>query len=436
MSTRSPLVPLVRKFFETDLENATRSLESLDEKDTLTVLRTLPSSYLTLVFPRLSVLQASAVLRDASAELFKTIVQKLDPQQGASIFVNLPAEQRDTFIENLSEKTRLRIQELLTYPENSAGRIMSGDYVAFHTNLKARDAILRVRQLAKAKGIGSYLYVIDDEQHLVGILNMRDLLLAAPHEPLSNIMRNEVVAVDAFVDREEIANDFAKHRYFAIPVVDSEKRLIGVVKAEQIIAHVQDEASEDILKMFGAGGDEKTFSPIHFSIRKRIGWLTVNLATAFLASAVVGCFEDIIAQITVLAVLMPIVAGQGGNAGAQSLAVVMRGLVMREIPSGSVTKLIIKEATTGTLNGLIIGLITAGGAWLWNGNPVLGLVIGLAMLINLFAAGLAGAAIPVIMKKMGFDPAQSSSIILTTITDCVGFSSFLGLAVLFRNYLI
>jgi magnesium transporter len=219
-------------------------------------------------------------------------------------------------------------------------------------------------------------------------------------------------------------------------VVDSPTHIVGIIKAERMIQGVQEEATQDIQKMFGAGGDEKAFSSIPFSLRKRLPWLHVNLATAFMAAAVVAMFEDIIAKLTVLAVFLPVVAGQGGNAGAQSLAVVMRGIVMREIPRKKILSLIRKEAQLGTINGVVIGVVTAVVAWVWYGNPYLGLVIGLGMLLNLFFAGLAGASIPLLMRRIGLDPAQSSNIILTTVTDVMGFMAFLGLAVIFQQFLL
>jgi magnesium transporter len=264
---------------------------------------------------------------------------------------------------------------------------------------------------------------------------MRDLMLAPGGAELESVVKGEVFAVNAFLDREEVASELSKRRYFAAPVVDSENRMLGVIRSDQLISEVQAEATEDIQKIFGAGGDERSFSPITFSLRKRLPWLHVNLATAFLAASVVGLFQDIIARITVLAVFLPVVAGQGGNAGAQSLAVVMRGLVMREIPRGKAMRLILKESFVGVLNGLIIGTVTALVVWLWHGNPFLGIVIGLAMIVNLLAAGFSGAAIPITMKALGFDPAQSSNIVLTTVTDVVGFFSFLGFAVVFQAYL-
>jgi len=188
--------------------------------------------------------------------------------------------------------------------------------------------------------------------------------------------------------------------------------------------------------MFGASGEERTFSPLSLSIKTRLPWLHVNLLTAFLAALVVALFESIIAKITILAVFLPVVAGQGGNAGAQSLAVVMRGLVMREIPRPKIKAVIVKETTIGVVNGVVIGIVTGLIAWFWKGNPYFGLVIGLGMLINLIVAGFTGALIPIVMKSMRLDPAQCSSIILTTVTDVIGFLAFLGFAVIFQNFLI
>jgi magnesium transporter len=212
--------------------------------------------------------------------------------------------------------------------------------------------------------------------------------------------------------------------------------LLGVVRATNLLEQAQETASRDMQKLFGAGKDERTFSPIGFSLRKRLPWLHVNLATAFLAASVVALFEGVIAKITILAVYLPVVAGQGGNAGAQSLALVMRGLVMREIPPQEIKRLLLKESIIGSINGVVIGSVTAAIAWVWNGNMYLGLVIGVAMIINLAAAGFSGAAIPITMKRLGLDPAQSSSIVLTTITDVVGFFAFLSIAMLLQSFLI
>ena len=435
MVTRAALLPLVRKYFENDPGAAARSLETLDEAEAVSVLQSLPPTITAQALPHLDPRKAAALLKEVRPELFRDLAERLEPPQAASILLSLPKDAREWFLTGLSEKIRAQVQELLTYPENSVGRIMTRDLLAFPTDTKIKDVVQRLRQLTARHAPMSYSYAVDADNHLVGVLNMRDLLLAPGDETVGAVMRTDVFAVNGFMDREELASQLAKRRYIAVPVVDTDNRLLGVVKTEQLIQHVQEEAAEDIQRMVGAGGDEKSFSPVGFSLRKRLPWLYVNLATAFLAAAVVGLFQNLIARLTILAVFLPVVAGQGGNAGAQSLAIAIRGLVMREIPPSKAVRFILKEVLIGALNGAAIGLVTALVVWLWNGNPVLGVVIGLGMVVNLLAAGFAGAGIPLAMKAAGQDPAQSSSIIMTTVTDCIGNAAFLGFALVFEPLL-
>lgn len=434
-ATKSTLLPLVRKYFENDPLAAAHALESMSESQATQILNELPPNLSARAFPHLQTRYASSLLKEMSPEVCKEIVEGLEPQQAASLFIHLPADARRELIENLSERVKKQIQEFLIYPEESVGRMMATDFLAFHTNMKVKDTIQRIRSLSRKKTPASYAYVIDYSNHLVGVLNMRDLLIASQDEVLESVMRRDIFSANAFMDKEELAQELSKRRYFAVPVVDSENHLLGIVKAEQLLGQIREETTEDIQKMFGAGGDERAFSPVSFSLRMRLPWLCINLATAFLAGFVVSLFQSTIAKITVLAVYLPIVAGQGGNAGAQSLAVVMRGLIMREIPGRTAIKLTLKELGIGIVNGLVIGTLTAAIAWFWQRNPMLGFVVGLAMVINLAVAGLTGAAIPLTMKALGFDPAQCSNIILTTFTDVMGFLSLLGLAVIFQGYL-
>jgi len=265
---------------------------------------------------------------------------------------------------------------------------------------------------------------------------MRDLILADPHAPIESVMLKDVVSVPATLDREEVVKLAAQRRYLTMPVVDSENRILGTIHSEDLIEAAEEEASEDMQKMVGAGGDEEALSPVLFSLKKRLPWLQVNLATAFLAASVVGLFENTIARITALAVFLPVVAGQGGNTGAQTLAVVIRGLALGQIDKSLAWRVMTKEACLGFLNGVSVGIVTALVAYLWEGNPYFGLVIGLAMVLNMAIACIAGAGIPIAMRAVGWDPAQSSSIILTTVTDVLGFFSFLGLATLFQHLLV
>lgn len=436
MDGNSPLLPYVQKFFEYDPLTATRALETMDEDEAIEILKNLPPAVSIKIFSNLQVNYAAALLKEIPTNTFKEIVENLSPEQGAAIIVNIPEDIRKRLLECLSNKTRNMIQELLIFPVDSAGSIMTTNFIAFHTDIKVKDAIQRIRSLTFQKQTSSYVYVIDNQNRLVGVLNMRDLLLASPEARLESVMIKDVFTINAFTDREEVANQLSSRRYFGAPVVDNENKLLGIVKSDQLLSHVQQEATEDIQKMFGAGGNERAYSSVWFSLKKRLPWLHINLATAFLAGSVVSLFQGTIAKMAVLAVFLPVIAGQGGNAGLQSLAVVMRGLVMREISPNNVPMLLIKEAKIGIFNGLIIGFVTSLISWLWKGNPYLGLVIGLAMIVTLIVAGLAGAIIPITMKTFGLDPAQSSSIILTTVTDVVGFFVFLSFAVIFQSYLI
>lgn len=436
MNGNTALLPFVEKFFEYDPLAATRALETMDEDEAIVILKNLPPSVSVKIFHNLQVSYAAALLKEIPKDTFREIVENMSPEQGAAIIVNIPEEVRQRLLECLATKTRNIVQELLTFPADSAGSIMTTNLIAFHKDIKVKDAIQRIRSLTFQKQASSYVYVIDNENRLVGVLNMRDLLLASPEAELESVMIGDVFTVNAFTDREEVANQLSSRRYFAAPVVDNENKLLGIVNSDQLLSHVQQEATEDIQKMFGAGGTERAYSSIWFSLKKRLPWLHINLATAFLAGAVVSLFQGTIAKIAVLAVFLPVIAGQSGNAGLQSLAVVMRGIVMREISPKNVPMLLMKEIKIGMLNGLIIGVVTAVISWMWKGNPYLGLVVGLAMILSLIIAGLAGAIIPLTMKTFGLDPAQSSSIILTTVTDVVGFFVFLSLALTFQGYLI
>ncbi len=427
---------LIEKFIEHDAVSASNIIESLEENDAVEVLEGLNPNMAARVLRNLQIGYAAILIEKLHDDFLSQTLSLLDPQFLTSVLMHLSTESRDRLRQYIKGAIEKQISELLEYPEGSVGRVVSTDYLSFDKNVTAKDAIRKIRSLSKKHLAVSYAYVVDDEKHLIGVLNMRDLMIAESKQSVGSIMQEDVFSIHCFIDIQDAANELAKRKYFAAPVVDSENHIIGVIKAERLIKGVQQESAQDIQKMFGVSGEEKPFSSIFFSLKKRLFWLHINLVTAFMAAAVVALFEDVIAKITILAVFLPVVAGQGGNAGAQSLAVVMRGIVMREIPKGKVRQLIFKEGGLGAINGLIIGVVTAGVAWLWNGNPFLGLVIGLGMFFNLICAGLSGASIPLIMKKIGIDPAQSSSIILTTVTDILGFFAFLGFALLFQNYLV
>jgi len=436
MKGQNSLEPLVSRFFENDPVGASHFLETMPVEEIVQVIQSLPVSIASETINRFNLVLTADVLQKIPGGLFNKIIPHIEGQHMSNVFMKLSPETRIKLLELLPENKKKRLKEFLTYPEDSAGRLMTFDFIAFHSDIRVKEAIQTIRYFTQQGVRSSYLYVIDKENRLTGVLRIRDMLLAEGNEILDSIMQKDVFRVNCFTDREQLASELSKRSFFAVPVVDTEDRLIGIIRVSQLLGGIQQGATEDLQKMFGASGDENVFSPVSFSLKTRLPWLHFNLVTAFLAAGVVSLFQGIIDKITVLAVFLPVVAGQGGNAGAQSMAVVMRGLVMREIPVHKAKNLILKETIVGAVNGIIIGIVTAIIAWLWEGNPFLGLAVGLGMLVNLTVAGLSGAVIPISMKALGLDPAQCSSIILTTITDVVGFFSYLGFAVLFQKHLL
>jgi magnesium transporter len=249
-------------------------------------------------------------------------------------------------------------------------------------------------------------------------------------------MTADLISARVDTDQEEVARQVASYNLLAVPVVDEENKLVGVITVDDVIDVIKDEATEDIMRLAGVAGDERVFTPAPESLRKRLPWLGVNLGTAFLAAAVVGLFQSTIAQITALAVFMPIVAGMGGNAATQTLTVIVRGIALGELTWANSRKALIKEALVGLGNGVTLGLVAALVAYFTKGDPVLGLLLCAAMIINMFVAATAGTLIPLGLRAMNIDPALASSVFITTMTDVFGFASFLGLATIFIKYLV
>jgi magnesium transporter len=263
---------------------------------------------------------------------------------------------------------------------------------------------------------------------LVGAVALQDLVQARPSDTLEGLVRRRGVSVRATASREEVLEVLNLSKAPSLPVTDFEGRVIGVIRYDALLAAAQEEATADVQTMVGASKDERALSKVSFAVRRRLPWLQVNLGTAFLAAAVVGLFEGTIAQFTALAVLLPVVAGQSGNTGSQALAVTMRGLALREIRGRHWLRVSLKEVAAGAINGIAVSLVTAIAVYIWSDSLGLTGVIAIAMVVSMAIAGLAGASIPMILARLGQDPAQASSIILTTVTDVVGFLSFLGLA--------
>jgi magnesium transporter len=304
---------------------------------------------------------------------------------------------------------------------------------AFRSEVTVDQALARLRSLETKRVYN--LFLVDGEGHLTGSVRLQDAALAPPATPLRDLSKGTPVSVPALASREEVVEMLNRHNLASFPVVDFEGRLIGVIQHDVLLAAAEEEASLDMQTMVGVSKEERALSKVSFAVRKRLPWLQINLATAFLAASVVGLFEETIAKFTALAVLLPVVAGQSGNTGAQALVVTMRGIALREINVRHWPRVTLKELSVGVLNGVAVSVVTCLGVFAWSGSAGLCLVIGVAMVTSMAIAGAAGGAIPLMLDALGQDPAQSSSIVLTTITDVVGFFSFLGLATIFSSML-
>jgi magnesium transporter len=425
---RTALESMLRSFATGHPADAARALESLSPEAAAEVLQKLSARVAGAVLERIAARPAAAILTVVGPERTRDLLSRLGPRQAAAILHNLEDAAREAAMEGVAPSEARRIQALLQYPPDTAGGMMEPQITTISEDLTASQAVAVLRKAPRHTLY--YLYVTDRDGRLAGVLNMRELLLAAPRDPIAPLVHRDVLTVLASLPRDEVAALVRQRRFVALPVVDSDGFLLGVVKPDEILDALQQEAFADLQKMVGAGEDERALSPVTLLVRKRLPWLYVNLVTAFLAAAVVGVFEATIQQVTALAVLLPVVAGQGGNTGAQALAVVMRGLALRELVPGTTRRLLVKEVLGAFLNGVGVAVVTGLAVYLWDGRVGLMLIIALAMVVNMTAAGLAGAAIPLILRAAGRDPAQSASIFLTTVTDIVGFAAFLGFAVL------
>jgi magnesium transporter len=361
-------------------------------------------------------------------------LQEIPSDDAAALIDYLPDELSTEVLELMRRRESGQVESLLEYGEQTAGRIMNPQVFALSEDLTVGEAITALQSSRDVEMV-FYLYVVDARRHLVGVTSLRRLLLVSPETPLKRIMTPELTSVRVDTDQEEVARLVASYNLLAVPVVDEESKLVGIVTVDDVIDVIKDEASEDLLRLAGVSGDERISTPASEALRKRLPWLGINLITAFLAASVVALFEGTIQQVTALAVFMPIVAGMGGNAATQTLTVVVRGIALGELTWSNSRKVLIKEALVGISNGVLLGVVAALVAWITRGSPMLGLVLCAAMIINMFVAATAGTLVPLGLRAANIDPALASSVFITTLTDVAGFFSFLGLAFLLVEYL-
>jgi magnesium transporter len=428
------LFNLLQKQHPADLAQVLAELQERDRKAAFSILVDRSPKLAMEAVAELGPEAGAELLSDRPAEDIAKLLQEIPSDDAAALVDYLPEELSSAVLELMRPKESGQVENLLEYPEKTAGRIMNPNVFALSEDLTVGEAISAL-QAARDVEMVFYLYVVDGRRHLVGVTSLRRLLLVSPETPLKRIMTPDVTSVRVDTDQEEAARQVASYNLLAIPVVDEENKLVGVITVDDVIDVIKDEATEDIYRLAGVSGDERVFTPPMESLRLRLPWLLVNLATAFLAAAVVGLFEGTIAQVTAVAIFMPIVAGMGGNAATQTLTVIVRGLALGELTWVNARKALVKELSVGFANGITTGVIAAGLAVLFKGNAMIGLLLGAAMVINLCVAAAAGTLIPLGLKALKIDPALASAVFITTFTDVAGFASFLGLTTVFLRFL-
>ncbi len=393
------------------------------------LISTLGDDFKPGALPELDESVRDQVIEAMPTEQVAEAIQQLDSDDAVYLIEDLDKEDQSDILAALPSFERAALERSLEYPDNSAGRIMQTDLIAVPPFWSVGQTIDFMSEADDLPDRFYEVFVVDPAYHLIGSAALNRLLRAKRTATVETITDRDVHPILAEADQEEVARQFERYNLTSAPVIDADRRLVGVITADDVVEVVQEEASEDILRMGGVAGESVSDS-VWQTTRLRFTWLLANLVTAILASAVISLFDATIEQMVALAVLMPIVASMGGNAGTQTMTVAVRALATQDLGAVNALRVIGKETAVGVLNGLLFAVIMGGIVYFWFGSDQLGLVIGVAMIVNLIAAAVAGILIPLGLDALGLDPAIASGVFVTTVTDVVGFFAFLGLAAL------
>jgi len=425
--------------------DAADTLELLDEEQAADVLAEMDVASAAEALAHMLTPLAVSVLEDLIEEdpaYAGKLIEQMEPDDAADLLQALPDRDRDRLLGMLGKVEAVELRRLMTYDERSAGGMMTTDYLAVRDTMTVAEAVEAIRR----RETGSewiFVFVVDWRGTLNGRVTMRELLLARPEQRILELCESHVDAVHPEVPRDEVAREFEKYDYLALPVVDEDHRLLGVITVDDVLDSIREESTEDAQTMVGAGKEEAVFSTAREKFRSRLPWLVVNLFTSSLAAIVVYQFTDLLEQIAILAVLMPVIANQSGNAGQQSLAVTLRGIVLDQVRPNTARALVMREGFVGFVNGMFNGLLMGGviaalelflhpGSNAWG----LGAVVAIAMTVALTVGCIVGTSMPLLIRRCGADPATASTIFLTMITDSFSFLTFLGLATMLQDWFV
>jgi magnesium transporter len=428
-----------------DLAGAVTLIESLQPADQADLVEGLSDSDQVALFSQLDPANSADVLeemedQDAAAlaerlavEDLASILDEMEADEAADVLGDLPPQRAAEALREMEEPAE--VIPLLQYPDDTAGGLMTSAVVTLRPHWRAKEALDELRRSVPDADSAYYLFVIEDTGVLLGVVGLRDLVVAQPETVVESMMDPNVISVPVTADQEDCARTLSRYGFLALPVVDPEGRLQGVITADDLIEVAENEATEDMYRMVGISGEERVFGPLHASVFRRLPWLAVNMVTLFIAITVVDAFEWVIAGMVALATFLPLVSGEGGNAGSQTTTVIVRGLALGEVDERSGTRALAREVATAAINGVIIGVGTGVVIYLWAGEHVIALAVGIAMVLNFLVAALAGVLVPLGLKLIKVDPALASAAFVTAVTDTMGFLFFLGIATLLIQWL-
>ena len=404
-------------------------IELLDDENRIALIEALGPDLEFETFSQLDETVRDQLSEALPNELLAEAAKELDSDDAAYLLENLEESERQEILEKLPSTDRAALERNFEYPEETAGRIMQSGYVAVPPYWNVGQVIDHMRESEDLPDTFSEIFVVEPTHKVLGTVELSRLLRTKRHINIKEITDTELHSIVATEDQEEVANQFERYDLMSAPVIDENGRLVGVITIDDIVDVIQDEAEEDMKALAGVG-DETLADTVYWTARSRVPWLIVNLATAILASLVIQLFDATIEQMVALAVLMPIVASMGGNAGTQTMTITVRALATNKLGAVNAPRVIMREAVVGLVNGLILSVIMAAVVFVWFGSGQLGWIIALAMVINLLCAAIAGILIPLGLDWMNLDPAPASGVFVTTVTDVIGFFAFLGLAAL------
>ena len=417
-------VDVAESFEELDDEELLRVFELMTDEQKANVIEQADDDLQERIFELIPDEEAIDILAFMSPDDIVDVLGFIDIRKSKSILTKMKRSQAN------------KIRELLGYEEDTAGGIMTTQYIAFKENLEIKEVMKKIKMIAPRTEVIETIFVTNSKKELVGEADLRDILISSDETKLSEIMDENPKYVYVEEDQEDVARLVSKYDLKVVPVINHKKMILGIITIDDIIDVIQEENTEDILKLGGVSEEEDIYSDFWFSVKQRLPWLVINLGTAFLASFVIGIFSATVEKVVILSSVMTIISGMGGNAGTQALSVTIRALALGEVDLKDTLGIIWKTILVGTINGALLGLLCGGILWAIYGNFYMGLIVFLAMIGNLVIACMIGFLIPITLKAMKIDPAMASAVVLTTATDCFGFLIFLSLATVFLNKLV